>query len=62
MDSPVLTCVQFAADGVTCAQTQWVQQASSIFPPLTVSDGTLLGAAIMAGCVAIWASKLVRGS
>lgn len=57
---PVLTCVQFASDGVTCSQTQWVYQSPSFFPPMSVADGVQLGGAIMFGCVVIWASKLVR--
>lgn len=60
MSDPVLTCVQFAEDGVTCTQTQWVPPQESVFPPLSAADGQTLGFAIMAGCVALWASKLPR--
>lgn len=62
MADPVLTCVQFAQDGITCVTTAWVppQQTLAILPPLSASDGRTLGLAILVGCVAIWASKLPR--
>ena len=60
MANPVLTCVEFAPDGVTCTVTAWVQQGSAIFPPLSASDGQTIGLAILIGCAAIAASKLPR--
>ena len=61
MADPVLTCVEFAQDGVTCVTTAWVQQQTlAILPPLSASDGQMLGLAILVSCVAIWASKLPR--
>jgi hypothetical protein len=60
MAAPVLTCVEFAQDGVTCATTAWVQQQTSVLPPLTAVDGQAIGLAILIGCAAIAASKLPR--
>lgn len=60
MWAPVLTCVQFAADGVTCTQTQWVQQTLMGLPPLSIQDGISLGGAILGGCVVLWAAALPR--
>jgi len=60
MEAPVLTCVQFAEDGQTCTQTQWVQPPQSAFPPLSADAGQELGFAVMLGAVVLWASKLPR--
>jgi hypothetical protein len=60
MASPVLTCVEFAQDGVTCVTTAWVQPAPTVFPPLSASDGQQIGFAVLVGCALILASKLPR--
>lgn len=57
---PVLTCVQFDADGVTCTATAWVQPPPPVFPALTVDQGAEIGGAIFFALVAIAASKLPR--
>lgn len=60
MATPVLVCVQFAQDGVTCSQTQWIDYQPSIFPPLTVEQGATVGGSIFMGLVLLWASRLPR--
>ncbi len=60
MAAPVLTCVQFDPASQTCMQQAWVEPPPSVFPSLSAADGQMIGFAIIAGCVVIWASKLPR--
>lgn len=59
MPATYLSCVQFAADGVTCTQTQWVE-APSFLPSLSLGDGALIGCAILTVWCAAYMSRALR--
>jgi len=58
MPSPVLTCAEFAPDGVTCAVQVWIEPPTLV-PNLTTAESLILLSAIAVVFANAWAWKQI---